>query len=82
MASGYKTGGRRRGSLNKRTLGFRAAAAAVPPGESPLEFLMNVYRIPALPLEARFRWRRSVGTICRRDGLRADRVGFGDCGCA
>ena len=53
MAAGHKTGGRRPGSLNKRTLECQAAVAAVPPGESPLEFLTNVYRNPAPPLEAR-----------------------------
>jgi hypothetical protein len=53
MATGHKTGGRRPGSLNKSTLELQAMAAAVPFGESPLEFLTNVYRNPALPLEAR-----------------------------
>ena len=53
MATGYKTGGRRPGSLNKRTLEFQAMAAAVPPGESPLEFLTRVYRDESLPIELR-----------------------------
>ena len=34
MATGHKTGGRRPGSLNKRTLECQAAVAAVPSGES------------------------------------------------
>src|SRR4051794_13326063 len=53
MAAGRKTGGRQKGTPNKRTLKLQALAAPVQGGDSPLEFLTGIYRNTALPLELR-----------------------------
>src|SRR4051794_4940196 len=50
---GERRGGRQAGTPNRRTLALRAIAEGLPPPGSPLEFLTNVYRNEALPLEVR-----------------------------
>lgn len=42
MARGYKTGGRKKGSLNKVTRAFKEAVAEA--GETPLEYMVRVMR--------------------------------------
>ena len=42
MAHGFKTGGRKRGSLNKVTSEMKAAIAAS--GETPLEYMLRIMR--------------------------------------
>ena len=42
MAHGFKTGGRKKGSLNKVTSEMKAAIAAS--GETPLEYMLRVMR--------------------------------------
>lgn len=45
MAAGKKTGGRAKGTLNKRTtVRKKAVVSAVESGESPLDFLLRVMR--------------------------------------
>jgi hypothetical protein len=48
MAIGYKTGGRKRGSRNKKTIAHEAALAAIAanPEMSPVEFLLSIVRNP------------------------------------
>jgi hypothetical protein len=53
MARGIKTGGRKRGTPNKRTMELRALAAGAPAADTPLEFLSGVYRDDALPMALR-----------------------------
>jgi hypothetical protein len=53
MAIGRKTGGRRKGTPNKRTLELQALAVAEPRADTPLGFLMAVYQNPELPIELR-----------------------------
>lgn len=43
MAKGRKTGGRKKGTPNKRTAG-RNAAATVGPGQLPLDYMLEVMR--------------------------------------
>ena len=51
---GKKTGGRRPGSLNKRTLAMEAAAfAAAASGETPLEYMLRIMRDPTVEHERR-----------------------------
>ena len=42
MAHGFKTGGRKKGSLNKVTYEMKAAIAAS--GETPLEYMLRIMR--------------------------------------
>ena len=42
MAHGFKTGGRKKGSLNKVTSEMKAAIAAS--GETPLEYMLRIMR--------------------------------------
>jgi hypothetical protein len=51
MAWGRKTGGRKRGTPNKRSV--RQLQAAVAGGAMPLDFLLSVVRAEALPIELR-----------------------------
>jgi hypothetical protein len=44
MAHGFKTGGRKKGSLNKVSSEMKAAIAAS--GETPLEYMLRVMRDP------------------------------------
>ena len=44
MAQGFKTGGRKKGSLNKVSSEMKAAIAAS--GETPLEYMLRVMRDP------------------------------------
>jgi hypothetical protein len=44
MAHGFKTGGRKKGSLNKITSEMKAAVAAS--GETPLQYMLRVMRDP------------------------------------
>ena len=53
MARGQKTGGRRKGSLNQRTLAMQEHVAALTEDATPLDLLMSVYRNPELPIELR-----------------------------
>lgn len=53
MARGRKTGGRRRGSLNQRTLAMQESLAALGEDVTPLAFLISVYRNAGLPIELR-----------------------------
>lgn len=53
MAAGRKTGGRKPGSLNKRTLELQALAQGEPEMDSPLDFLTSVFRNVALDLDYR-----------------------------
>lgn len=53
MAVGHKTGGRQKGTPNKRTAATAKAAALIEAGESPLEFLTNVFRDVDTPLDVR-----------------------------
>ena len=53
MARGQKTGGRRKGSLNQRTLAMQEHVAALADNATPLDLLMSVYRNPELPIELR-----------------------------
>lgn len=53
MARGRKTGGRRKGSLNQRTLAMQEHVAALAENASPLDLLMSVYRNPDLPIDLR-----------------------------
>lgn len=53
MAAGHKTGGRQKGTPNKRTAATAKAAALIEAGESPLEFLTNVFRDAKVPLDVR-----------------------------
>ena len=65
MAKGKKTGGRRKGSLNKRTLARlhaatiaadgEAARQALREGATPLEYLLGVMRDPGVDPERRDR---------------------------
>jgi hypothetical protein len=49
MAFGRKTGGRQKGSKNKRTLAAAAATPdAVPTGPTPLQFMLEIMRNPKL----------------------------------
>ena len=50
MARGKKTGGRKRGSKNRRTRALDAAAAQ---GQVPLDFMLQVMRDPTKNLELR-----------------------------
>src|SRR5262249_17350866 len=50
MARGRKTGGRKRGTPNRRTIAQREIVAS---GMMPLEFLCSVYRDPRLSLARR-----------------------------
>ena len=51
MARGYKTGGRQRGTPNKKTAQLLAYAAKG--GETPLDFLLRVMRSPKVPWPVR-----------------------------
>jgi hypothetical protein len=53
MAIGRKTGGRKKGSLNKRTRELQRLAAEVPDKDSPLAFMLSVLQDPDLPLDLR-----------------------------
>ena len=54
MARGRKTGGRRKGSLNQRTLAMQEhVASALADNATPLDFLISIYRNPGLPIELR-----------------------------
>ena len=53
MARGQKTGGRRKGSLNRSTLAMQEHVAALTEDATPLDLLMSVYRNPDLPIELR-----------------------------
>jgi hypothetical protein len=53
MARGQKTGGRRKGSLNKRTRAMLEQFAGPPDNATPLDLLTSVYRNPELPIELR-----------------------------
>lgn len=53
MAVGRKTGGRKKGTLNRCTAKLKELAAELPVGDSPLDFLTAVYRNPELPLDVR-----------------------------
>ena len=48
MAHGFKTGGRKKGSLNKVTSEMKAAIAAS--GETPLEYMLRLPLALGLPL--------------------------------
>src|SRR5262249_54769499 len=50
MARGFKTGGRKRGTPNRRTIAQQEIAAS---GLSPLEFLCAVYRDPKQSMSRR-----------------------------
>jgi hypothetical protein len=52
MALGRKTGGRQKGSLNKKS---HLALAAVVTGSNPIEFLINVMQHGDIPLADRLR---------------------------
>ena len=52
MATGKKTGGRRKGTPNRRTAELRAEMAAS--GEMPLDFLLSTMRNPAENPSVRF----------------------------
>ena len=51
MARGYKTGGRRKGSLNKVTAELRTAVAKS--GEAPLEYMLRVMHDENEPIARR-----------------------------
>src|SRR4051794_28127042 len=53
MAVGYKTGGRVRGTLNKRTQELQALAEGMPQDGTPLAFLMSVFQNPGIPINLR-----------------------------
>jgi hypothetical protein len=53
MARGQKTGGRRKGSLNQRTLAIQEHVTALAESATPLDLLMSVYRNPELPIALR-----------------------------
>lgn len=53
MAAGRKTGGRQKGTPNRRTAATAKAAALIESGETPLEFLTNVFRDAGTPLDVR-----------------------------
>ena len=53
MARGQKTGGRRKGSLNKSTRAIQEHVAALADNATPLDLLMSVYRNSDLPIELR-----------------------------
>ena len=56
MAAGYKTGGRQKGSRNKRTFGREAMLRRIGAGlvaASPLEFMLSVMTNNDLPLALR-----------------------------
>jgi hypothetical protein len=51
MAYGFKSGGRKKGSLNKVTADMKATIAAL--GETPLEYMIRVMRDPSLDAHRR-----------------------------
>ena len=54
MAPGFKTGGRKKGAINKTTRALKAATErAVASGLMPLEYMLNVMRNPKLPAARR-----------------------------
>jgi hypothetical protein len=68
-----KTGGRRSGSVNKRTLGLRAGLvaagaspeeAALPPRLTPLRFLLDVMCDENLPVDMRLNAARWAAPYC------------------
>ena len=68
-----KTGGRRPGSVNKKTIalrqglivaGARPEEAALPPALAPLEFMLAVVRDENLPLEVRLNAARWSAPYC------------------
>ena len=54
MAHGFKTGGRKKGSLNKVTSEMKAAIAAS--GETPLEYMLRIMRDEAADPQGETIW--------------------------
>jgi hypothetical protein len=54
MARGHKTGGRRKGSLNKSTEAMQQRFASQQSDDAtPLDFLISAYRDPGVPIALR-----------------------------
>jgi hypothetical protein len=62
MATGRKTGGRRRGTPNRATGAKRAEILAS--GLSPIDFMVSVFRDETQPLTVRLVAARSVAPFC------------------
>jgi hypothetical protein len=62
MATGLKTGGRRRGTPNRATASKRDQILGS--GMSPLDFMVSVFRDEAQPLALRLDAARSVAPYC------------------
>jgi hypothetical protein len=62
MATGLKTGGRRRGTPNRATAATRDQILAS--GMSPLHFMVSVFRDETQPLAVRLDAARSVAPYC------------------
>jgi hypothetical protein len=62
MATGKKTGGRRKGTPNRRTAKMRAEMAAS--GELPVDYMLGVMRDPTADLVRRDQMARAVAPYC------------------
>jgi hypothetical protein len=62
MATGKKTGGRRRGTPNRKTVEMRAEMAAS--GELPLDYMLRVMRDPTADPPRRDAMARSAAAYC------------------
>ena len=62
MAHGFKTGGRKKGSVNKVTSEMKAAIAAS--GETPLEYMLRIMRDEAADSQGETTWLKRLRHIC------------------
>jgi hypothetical protein len=62
MATGKKTGGRRKGTPNRRTAELRAEMVAS--GEMPLDHLLRIMRSPGEPAATRFAAAKAAAPYC------------------
>src|SRR5690242_2512984 len=71
MAKGYKTGGRKKGTKNKRTFETELRGS----GELPLDYMLRIMRDETKPLELRAEMAKAAAPYCHARRAPEDKAG-------